>query len=260
MSWLSVYCRHQMRITESLAIVGSMQFGLSGPLDCHVYALRGPDGVILIDAGAGTHTEQILRNTSVDLPGHDIAALLVTHSHLDHSGGAAMIRQRTGCRVVTPEPSRYVLERADEEACGLRAAREQGVYPSDFRLQACGVDEALHDGQVFVAGGVEFLAIHVRGHSQDAFCYLTHGNTGISLFSGDVVFYGGVLGVINLEGSGMDGYRADFHKLGGRNIQGFFPGHGLFTICGGQSHIDCAMKEIGKGFLPRQIGQGDLLF
>lgn len=51
---LSVYCRHLMRICDPLAIVGSLQFGLSGPLDCHVYAMRGPTGVVLIDSGAGT--------------------------------------------------------------------------------------------------------------------------------------------------------------------------------------------------------------
>jgi hypothetical protein len=38
-----------MRISHSLPLVGSLQFGFSGPVDRHVYALRG-----------GTHTEGIL--------------------------------------------------------------------------------------------------------------------------------------------------------------------------------------------------------
>jgi len=43
-----------MRISHSLALVGSLQFGVSGPVDGHVYALRGPAGIVLIDAGGGT--------------------------------------------------------------------------------------------------------------------------------------------------------------------------------------------------------------
>jgi len=42
-----------MRISHSLALVGSLQFGVSGPVDGHVYALRGPSGIVLIDAGGG---------------------------------------------------------------------------------------------------------------------------------------------------------------------------------------------------------------
>ena len=41
-----------MRLTKQLALVGSLQFGISGPFDCHVYALKGPEGIVLIDAGA----------------------------------------------------------------------------------------------------------------------------------------------------------------------------------------------------------------
>ncbi|PYV28541.1 MAG: hypothetical protein DMG24_01840 [Acidobacteria bacterium] len=44
------------------------------------------------------------------------------------------------------------------------------------------------------------------------------------LFSGDVVFYGGILGVINFEGSGKGAYRADLHKLRGLAVEGLLPG------------------------------------
>src|SRR5207253_1977789 len=81
--------------------------------------------------------------------------------------------------------------------------------------------------------GVEFTAIHVRGHSRDAHCYLARAGGRTWLFSGDVVFYGGVLGLINADGSGMEGYRADIDKLAGLGVEGLFPGHGLFTLCGG---------------------------
>src|SRR5207253_3237830 len=113
-----------MRVSDSLAVVASMQFGLSGPLDCHVYAVRAREGVVLIDAGGGTHTPYILGNLSRDFPGSPLKALLITHCHLDHCGGAASVRQMTGCQVLVPDVSRQVLETADEERSGLRLARE----------------------------------------------------------------------------------------------------------------------------------------
>jgi glyoxylase-like metal-dependent hydrolase (beta-lactamase superfamily II) len=148
----------------------------------------------------------------------------------------------------------------DEEASGLRAAREQGTYPPDFHFAPCSVDHALRDGEEFEAGGIDFRAIQVRGHCEDAFCYCTHFAGEQWIFTGDVVFYGGVLGVINIAGSGMSGYRADLAKLQGLEVEGLFPGHGMITLRSGQQHIDLAIDTLSKGFLPRQVGQGDLIF
>ncbi|MPY87039.1 MAG: MBL fold metallo-hydrolase [Luteitalea sp.] len=249
-----------MRIHDSLSLLASMQFGLGGPRDGHVYAVAGPEGGVLVDSGAGTDTGRILQVLAEDLPGLAVRALLLTHYHLDHCGGAAELREATGCEVFGPEPCRFILEQADEAASGLKAARDQGVYPADFRLRACEVTRPIRDGETFTAAGRQFTAIHVRGHCREASCYLTRMDGAAWLFTGDAVFYGGVLGVINAEGSGMDGYRADLHKLGGLGVDGLFPGHGLFTLRNGQRHIDCAITQAAGGFLGRQVGQGDLLF
>jgi hydroxyacylglutathione hydrolase len=249
-----------MLVSDSLALVASMQFGISGPLDCHVYALRAPEGVLLIDAGGGTHTPKLLANLSRDFPGLPPKAVLLTHSHLDHCGGAASLRQMTGCKILAPEVSRSILEGADEEGSGLRLARELGIYPPDFRMQSCPVDRSVHDAESFQVAGQQFTAIHVRGHSLDSFCYLTSMAGSRWLFAGDTVFYGGLLGLINAEGSGMDGYRRDLRKLNDLQVEGLFPGHGLFTLCGGQRHVDHAIEQLSCGFLGRQIGQGDQLF
>lgn len=241
-------------------MAASLQFGLAGLLDCHVYALRGEKGVVLIDAGAGDSSVPLLENVKKEFAGEKIVALLITHAHLDHCGGAGAIREASGCQVIAPFMSRGILESGDEEASGLRRAREQGLYPPEFRLHACRVDREVRDLEKFEAGGIEFTALHVRGHSPDGFCYYTQMGSQKWLFSGDSVFYGGVLGVINADGSGMEGYRQDLSKLGGLGIDGLFPGHGIFTLRDGQRHIDCALQQLEKGFLGRQIGQGELLF
>ena len=249
-----------MRVTDSLAVIGSLQFGLSGAFDCSVYAVRGPDGIVLIDSGGGTHTDRLLANLVRDLGREQVKAILLTHCHPDHCAGAAHLKRATGCRVAAPEMTAEALERGDEDRLALTEAREAGVYPPDFRILPCEVDHRLRDGVPLEAAGLEFVPIHVRGHSDDSFVLRTTIDGATWIFSGDAVFYGGLLGVINAAGSGMDGYRRDLPKLAGLGADGLFPGHGLFTLRGGQRHLDVALAQARSGFLPRQIGQGDVIF
>jgi glyoxylase-like metal-dependent hydrolase (beta-lactamase superfamily II) len=255
----STFGSKPVRLTQSLEVVGSLQFGISGPFDSHVYALKGPRGIVLIDAGAGTHTEQLLQNLQCDLDTVAVRALILTHCHLDHSGGATSIRERTGCEVVAPQVSRRALETGDEEAIGLCAAREQGAYPPDLHLPPCSIDRGVSDRNNFESAGIKFEPIHVRGHSEDMFCYWTNFDNQNWLFSGDAVLWGGVLGVVNVPGAGMEGYRSDLWKLQGLGVEGLFPGHGLMTLKGGQRHIDRAIGLVKGGFLPPQVGQGGLV-
>ena len=35
---------------------------------------------------------------------------------------------------------------------------------------------------------------------------------------------------------------------------------GMFTLVNGQKHVDCAIEQMTKGFVPRMVGQGDWIF
>ena len=169
------------------------------------------------------------------------------------------MKSATECRVIASDRTTAILEAGDEEACGLRQARLQGTYPPEVHLRSCKIDSIVRDGEPFEVAGQLFTGIQVRGHSQDSYCYLTNVDGKKSIFAGDSVFYGGVLGVINVEGSGMEGYRTDLPKLQGLGVEGFFPGHGLITLRAGQRHIDKAIEQSGRGFMPQQIGQGEAI-
>ena len=39
----------------------------------------------------------------------------------------------------------------------------------------------------------------------------------------------------------------------------YVPAHGLFTLRFGQRHIDIALAQLAKGFVPRMVGQGDII-
>ncbi|MBX3288266.1 MAG: MBL fold metallo-hydrolase [Acidobacteria bacterium] len=250
-----------MRITEDIYLVGSLQLGISGRWDSHVYLVRGPEGSVLIDAGGGTDTEKIFENIQAEgFDPRDIKALLLTHIHFDHSCGAAEIRKRTGCNVYISERTRHLLENGTAEDAGLDKAIEKGIYPEWFRFQNCPVDHMVNDGDIVEAAGLRFTAIGVEGHSTDSICYLVEMDGKRNLFAGDVVFYGGIIGLIDAPGSTMDGYRRDLAKLSGLNVDGLFPGHYLFTVAGGQRHIDAAIASCEKEMVPQTVGQIGTVF
>lgn len=248
-----------MRISSNLALVASLQFGIGSRYDCHVYAIRTTEGVILIDSGSGAATSELIKNTESEFSDQPITAIILTHSHPDHACGAAKIQQATGCRVLCPSTSLEVIRNGDEEASGLRQAREAGTYPDSVQLIPCPTAKPYNEG-TFTVGGHSFTAIRVRGHSDDSHCLFTDLDGRRMLFCGDVLFYGAIFGVINQPDSGMQGYHADLSKLANLEIDALLPGHGIFTLSGGQRHIDLALEQLNKGLIPRQIGQFDLIF
>jgi glyoxylase-like metal-dependent hydrolase (beta-lactamase superfamily II) len=249
-----------MLITDRLGLVASLQFGIGSRYDCHVYALRTGDDVILIDTGAGCETDALLTEVNRCWPQAQVAAAILTHSHPDHACGASGLADRTSCSIYAPSTSVEAIREGDERATGLADARECGVYPKDVRLLPCPSAQAYTEGQALSICGQEFRPIRVRGHSDDSHCLATDVAGVRMLFAGDVLFYGAVLGVINHHDSGMSGYRSDLVKLAGLDIDALLPGHGLFTLRDGQKHIDKAIELVNKGFLPRQIGQMEVIF
>lgn len=250
-----------MRVTSWLYLVGSRQFGLSSPYDCHIYALRSAAGILLIDAGSGLGHDAVMANLRAEFgPAPGPGAILLTHRHPDHMCGAARLSRELGWPVAASVHTAPVLLAGDEDACDLTEAKANGGYPPELRLEAWAAERTFDDGETVELAGFQLRAIRVRGHSNDSFAYLFAHDGRRCLVSGDIVFYGGVVGMINTPDSSLRGYREDLPKVAGLGVDVLLPGHGLFTMSGGQRHIDAARRELDKGFVPRCIGQGDLIF
>jgi glyoxylase-like metal-dependent hydrolase (beta-lactamase superfamily II) len=73
------------------------------------------------------------------------------------------------------------------------------------------------------------------------------------LFTGDVVFYGGAIGLINADGSSLADYRRDLPKLSELKVDMLFPGHSVFVLRNGQKHIDRALKKLTDFVLPESF-------
>jgi glyoxylase-like metal-dependent hydrolase (beta-lactamase superfamily II) len=250
-----------MRLLEHVYLVGSGAIGLSDSGDCHVYLLDGGSELALVDAGCGADTPRILEN--VVREGFEparIRYLLLTHAHRDHAGGSshlkAILAREAGAelRVVASEAEARLLAEGNAEELGLDRLG-LGDQPRERVFPPCRADLVIPDGAIFSVGDLAVQAIQVPGHNPGCLCYLVNVDGRRVLFSGDVVFYGGIISIGNWPGSDLQAYQRSLRKLGGLQVDALFAGHLLWTLRGGQGHIDKAIQAFAGLWPPPAIHQ-----
>ena len=110
--------------------------------------------------------------------------VFVMHGHLDHAGGAAGMRARLGAKVLATTPTADFLRRGDEDAISLTAARQAGMYPSDYRLQPTLVDtEVQRRPHRLDVGTLQLEVLETPGHCAGHACFVLRGHGQTCLFS-----------------------------------------------------------------------------
>jgi len=240
-----------MRILEDIFLVGSGQVRLSNKMDCHVYLIDCGGEHVLVDAGVGLGTDEILANVrSLGFDARKIGTILVSHSHADHAGGCTTLKSEIGCKVFAPESESEIIENGSEEDLGLDVTKRAGAYPSNYVFGHCAVDKILKDRDVVRVGRYEFETIQVPGHSPGTACFLLRRNGHTVLFSSDVVFVGGTIGLGNWKGSSLTQYRQNIRRLEGLQVDALLPGHWIWTIRDGQEHLDKAIQNLSLPYMP----------
>ncbi|MFQ5999819.1 MAG: MBL fold metallo-hydrolase [Candidatus Bathyarchaeia archaeon] len=145
-----------------------------------VYLVDCKSELALIDAGVSSDISKICRNIkAVGLNPEDISTLFITHSHLDHVGGASSFREKYGCKTVAHELDSDALERADSDLTGA-------VWYNQ-KLIPCTVDIKLSgsEGEIPV-GNKTFKWFHTPGHTPGSISILLNTPGGNILFAQDV--------------------------------------------------------------------------
>jgi len=240
-----------VKITEDVYLVGSGQICISNPLDCHVYLIDCGKELVLVDAGAGLETGFIIENIKKE--GFDekrVSLLLLTHCHADHAGGCKNMKELTGCKIVCAEAEGRLLECGTDEEIGLDVAKKSLIYPEDYRFTHCKPDWIIKDRDVIHVGKYDFRAIMVPGHSIASTCYLLDKDGYRILFSSDVVFVGGTIGLGNWPGSSLEEYRKNIRNLSNLRVDALLPGHFLWTLRDGQKSLDKAIENLSLAWVP----------
>lgn len=151
---------------------------LSDPRDCLCYLVLGSQARALIDCGAGPSAKLILETVS-ELTREPLTHLILTHAHIDHSGGAAQIAGLTGCQVLMHEDDASVLASGD----ALRSAANW----YGLGLEAWRADRLLADGDVLELGeGVNLHVLHTPGHTPGSICAWCESGGQRVLFGQDI--------------------------------------------------------------------------
>ena len=153
--------------------------------------LVGIDEIAVIDPGPDTdaHIDAV-----AGCGGDRIRWILLTHTHPDHSPGAASLKARTGA-----------------EICAF-----------DHRDDVP-VDRTLSDGETIEATEFRIRAIHTPGHSSNHLCYLLEEER--TLFSGDHIMDGSTVVIAPPDGD-MAAYLESLDKVRIKRLKAIAPGHG----------------------------------
>ncbi len=238
-----------MKLTENIYLCGSGAFGLSPQGDCHCYVLDAGDELALIDCGFSNDPSAILRNMEADgLDTRKLTTVLLTHAHHDHVNGCAWLRQNLPVQIAASAFEAQALQNGLLETLGLQAGPP--ALDLFYHMPRLAADKNLRDGDVLQIGSLCVTALLTPGHSPGSMCYEVKANGFTSLFAGDTVFYKGFISLLAPPFSDYAAYPSGLQRLSGRGIDGLFPSHLMWTLRGGQAHIDTAIRNFTEQLRP----------
>ncbi len=184
----------------------------SVPYDSNIYLVTGERPVI-VDAGTGLDSDAVerrIRSFSQIQP----SAIILTHCHFDHAGGAKKLSEAFGCDVFAGVNDAPYLRVPDP------SVTVSGLFQSD--MDPMDVKD-LREGDRIDTGDHVLEVIDTPGHTPGGICL--HDSANGLLLSGDTLFFDG-FGRTDFAGGSMSALRGSLRKLSNIDIRGLFPGHG----------------------------------
>jgi glyoxylase-like metal-dependent hydrolase (beta-lactamase superfamily II) len=141
--------------------------------NCYIVGSEKTKEGMIIDPGA--EAELILK-TAGEL-GLSITLIVFTHTHLDHIGALAQVKEATRAK--------FAVHEAEGAKKGVHVFNQMlGSFLGGSFRPPPEPDRLLREGDVIQIGELSFKVLHTPGHSPGGICLLGHG----VVFCGDTLF------------------------------------------------------------------------
>ena len=197
--------------------------------NCSIFGDEQSREGIVIDPG--DDVDEVLE--IVARHGLTLKAIVITHAHIDHIGGAARLKQATGAPVYMNPADQELQDMLDAQAAWL------GMRPP----QPVTIDAPARDGDRLLLGAAEFHVLHTPGHTPGSVSLWIPQQR--KLVSGDTLFRDSIGRTDLPGGDGRQILRSIHDKLLPLPEDTVvIPGHGENTTLGREKRFNYFLQEL----------------
>ena len=202
--------------------------------DSNIFLVKDGDQFVLFDAGIHHFfKDTVAAIEELGLEFKQMDRLILTHTHLDHSGSAPEFKGRLkDLEVWVSEEEGTLLEQGDDTIV-LGSMLGQ-------RLPPIPVARKLHDGDIIEVGAYSFEVLLTPGHSAGSLCFFEPKHR--LLISGDVVFRHGSFGRVDFPTGNGKVLVQSIERLANLPVEILLPGHMGIAMKDGQREIQLSLQ------------------